>query len=149
MTIVFNLLCKAFIAILDILLLDFYLKNIYPDIYQENIKSIAIFIYMIIFIGTLLFVNDIFTYILMHALIIFLLIIIFALSYTNINDFIKKIFLFYTLIFLSKLLTTYIFSWLFNTNFFIFYAQNSLTYVSLNFLVSNYIVPKLFMKANL
>lgn len=140
MTIVFNLLCKAFIAILDILLLDFYLKNIYPDIYQENIKSRAIFIYMIIFIGTLLFVNDIFTYILMHALIIFLLIIIFALSYTNINDFIKKIFLFYTLIFLSKLLTTYIFSWLFNTNFFIFYAQNSLTYVSLNFLVSNYIV---------
>lgn len=29
MAIVFNLLCKAFIAILDILLLDFYLKNIF------------------------------------------------------------------------------------------------------------------------
>ena len=38
MTIVFNLLCKAFIAILDILLLDFYLKNLYKDIYQKKLK---------------------------------------------------------------------------------------------------------------
>ena len=35
MTIVFNLLCKALIAIIDILLLDFYLKNIYPNIHNK------------------------------------------------------------------------------------------------------------------
>ena len=35
MTILFNLLCKAFIAILDILLLDFYLKNVYPPLHKE------------------------------------------------------------------------------------------------------------------
>ena len=48
MTIVFNLLCKAFIAILDILLLDFYLKNVYPDIYhnktiKQNISYILLY----------------------------------------------------------------------------------------------------------
>ena len=39
MTIVFNLLCKAFIAILDILLLNFYLKNVYPNIYHKKFKK--------------------------------------------------------------------------------------------------------------
>ena len=37
---IINLLCKALIAILDILLLDFYLKNIYPDLYKNKINNI-------------------------------------------------------------------------------------------------------------
>lgn len=38
MTIVLNLFCKAFIAILDILLLDFYLKNMWK--YVEFCRKI-------------------------------------------------------------------------------------------------------------
>lgn len=139
MTIVFNLLCKAFIAILDILLLDFYLKNIYQDIYQENFKNKTIYIYSVIIIS-MLFVNDIFTYILIHFFIILSLIILFAFFSINISDFIKNIFIFYVIFLSSKLFTTFFFSWLFNTNFFIFYAKSSLTYIILNFLISDYIV---------
>ena len=47
---IINLLCKAFIAILDILLLDFYLKNIYPDLYKNKFKNIKYIVYLIIFI---------------------------------------------------------------------------------------------------
>lgn len=72
MTIVFNLLCKAFIAILDILLLNFYLKNIYPDIYQERFRKVKLYIYSFIFIS-MLFNNNIIMYILIHLAIFIIL----------------------------------------------------------------------------
>lgn len=88
----------------------------------------------------MLFVNDIFTYILIHFFIILSLVILFAFFSINISDFIKNIFIFYVIFLSSKLFTTFFFSWLFNTNFFIFYAKSSLTYIILNFLISDYIV---------
>lgn len=42
MTIVFNLLCKAFIAILDILLLDFYIKISFSNIYSKQVKKLSL-----------------------------------------------------------------------------------------------------------
>lgn len=57
MPIVFNLLCKAFIAILDILLLDFYLKNIYQDIYQNKTRKSNYILYIFVFIGLILSTN--------------------------------------------------------------------------------------------
>lgn len=57
MTIVFNLLCKAFIAIIDILLLDFYLKNVYLNIYQYKFQKIKFITYIIVFICTFFIKN--------------------------------------------------------------------------------------------
>lgn len=74
MTIVLNLFCKAFIAILDILLLDFYLKNIYQDVYKDkSMKSINI-LYIMIFASLIISTNIkmvILVYILASVFIIF------------------------------------------------------------------------------
>ena len=91
---IINLLCKAFIAILDILLLDFYLKNIYPDVYKRKFKNIKYFVYLVICIS-LLFINDIISYLFIHLNnIIFLLIIYYSFRINKV-DFIKKIFSYY------------------------------------------------------
>lgn len=37
-----TLLCKAFIAILDILLLDFYIKISFSNIYNKQIKKLLL-----------------------------------------------------------------------------------------------------------
>ena len=58
MTILFNLLCKAFIAILDILLLDFYLKNVYPDIYHNKTIKTKYILYSFVFIGLIISSNS-------------------------------------------------------------------------------------------
>lgn len=42
MTIVFNLLCKAFIVLLDILLLNFYIKISFSNIYTKQTKKLLL-----------------------------------------------------------------------------------------------------------
>lgn len=119
---IINLLCKAFIAILDILLLDFYLKNIYPDVYKRKFKNIKHIVYLIIF-ASLLFVNDIILHITIHLGIILLLVIIFNHYYINVFDFIKKIILFYCLTVVIYLMVIIIFSWIFNVKVFTFHLK--------------------------
>ncbi|WP_205089498.1 hypothetical protein, partial [Massilimicrobiota timonensis] len=73
---IINLLCKALIAILDILLLDFYLKNIYPDLYKNKAKSIFYIMYTFIFIALLISSNiktNLIIYLLVFMTIIFIL----------------------------------------------------------------------------
>ena len=76
MTIVFNLLCKTFITILDILLLDFYLKNTFPNIYQEKAKNIICMSYIFIFIGSMFsidFKTNIYIYIIFFIILTLIL----------------------------------------------------------------------------
>ena len=51
-----TLLCKAFIAILDILLLDFYIKISFSNLYSKQVKKLLL-IYIFTFILLLLSTN--------------------------------------------------------------------------------------------
>ena len=111
---IINLLCKAFIAILDILLLDFYLKNIYPDLYKNKTKNIFYIMYTFIFIALLISSN------IKTNLIIYLLVfitIIFILRYWKISIIysIQKLGVFFIIKICIYYLTNLFFSWLFNT----------------------------------
>lgn len=138
MTIVFNLLCKEFIAILDILLLDFYLKNVYPDIYKEKFKSKVVYIYPIIIICILL-VNDIIIYNIIYFGLLLILFVILSFYKINKLELIKKIFLFYILVITIQIIVIFIFSWIFNTKIFSFYSNYSTTYSILIHIITNYI----------
>lgn len=138
MTIVFNLLCKAFIAILDILLLDFYLKNVYPDIYKEKFKSKVVYIYPIIIICILL-VNDIIIYNIIYFGLLLILFVILSFYKINKLELTKKIFLFYILVITVQIIVISIFSWIFNTKIFSFYSNYSTTYSILIHIITNYV----------
>ena len=56
MTIIINLLCKAFIVLLDILLLNFYIKISFSNIYTKQTKKLLL-IYILTFILLLLSTN--------------------------------------------------------------------------------------------
>lgn len=138
MTIVFNLLCKALIAILDILLLDFYLKNVYPDIYKEKFKSKVVYIYPIIIICILL-VNDIIIYNIIYFGLLLILFVILSFYKINKLELTKKIFLFYILVITVQIIVIFIFSWIFNTKIFSFYSNYSTTYSILIHIITNYV----------
>lgn len=128
MTIVFNLLCKAFIAILDILLLDFYLKNVYPDIYQNKLKKTKYILYSFVFIGLIISSNvkiDIYIYIITFITLIFIL----HHWKISIKDCIKKLILFVVIKTIIYCITNLIFSWVFNTMISFDYAHFSTPYV--------------------
>lgn len=137
MTIVFNLLCKAFIAILDILLLDFYLKNVYPDIYQKNFIHINKLIYFIIFI-LICFTKNIINYFFIQFIVIILLIIILFYLHINKIDCIKKLILFFILKLVNYFIVFIFFEWLFNTEISTIYFKSSLAYITLTHIVSSY-----------
>lgn len=128
MTIVFNLLCNAFIAILDILLLDFYLKNVYPDIYQNKLKKTKYILYSFVFIGLIISSNvkiDIYIYIITFITLIFIL----HHWKISIKDCIKKLILFVVIKTIIYCITNLIFSWVFNTMISFDYAHFSTPYV--------------------
>ena len=144
MTIVFNLLCKAFIAILDILLLNFYLKNIYPDIYQERFRKIKLYIYFFIFIS-MLFNNNIIMYILIHLAIFIILQITATFFHINQIDFFKKNIIFYFFTILTLIMAIFLVSWLFNTKIFAIYSNFSIIYITLAHVISYYIIYALLI----
>lgn len=127
---IINLLCKALIAILDILLLDFYLKNIYPDLYKNKAKNIFYIMYTFIFIALLISSNikiNLIIYLLVFMTIIFILrywkvSIIYSIQKLSVF-FIIKIFIYY--------LTNVFFSWLFNTMIIFDYIHYAVPYVIL------------------
>lgn len=135
---IINLLCKAFIAILDILLLDFYLKNIYQDVYKTHFKNIKYILYSIIFVS-LLFINNITDYIIIHFICSILTYIPYSFYPINKFDVIKKLTKFYLLIIFIQIYTILLLSWLFNTPIYIFYLNSYLSYTVLTYIMSTYI----------
>ena len=136
---IINLLCKALIAILDILLLDFYLKNIYPDVYKKKFRKICFFPYLIIFLGILL-IKDILMYINIYMLTILLLITVYFIYRINIFDLLKNILSFFIYKFFIQIIIILILSWLFNTKAITFYSNESIIYTSLSYAIANYII---------
>ena len=111
---IMNLLCKAFIAILDILLLDFYLKNIYPDIYREKTKKMNYVLYIFLFVG-LVVLKSIKTYIIVYLLTSICIIFILHQWKISIINIIEKLSLFFLIKISICYITNLFFSWLFNT----------------------------------
>lgn len=136
---IINLLCKALIAILDILLLDFYLKNIYPEVYKEKFNSLKYITYFFIFL-IIVVENDIITYLFIHFIIMLILQIVFSFFHICNILFFKQIFLFYVLLFLLQIINTSILSWLLNTKIFIFDLNYPILYRTLNSIISYYFV---------
>ncbi len=137
MTIVFNLLCRAFIAILDILLLDFYLKNVYPNIYKEKFKRVSLIIYTPIFL-MLLSIKNTLIYVCVYLIVIIILFIIYSFYNIDKLDFIRKTLLFIILKISILVTVIYALSWLFNTKTFSFYSNDSIVYTSLAYTITNY-----------
>lgn len=141
---IINLLCKAFIAILDILLLDFYLKNIYPDLYKNKTKNIFHIMYTFIFIALLISSN------IKINLIIYLLsfmTIIFILRYWKISIIysIQKLSVFFIIKICIYYLTNLFFSWLFNTMIAFEYFYFSASYVFLSNCIHEFIIFIIFI----
>ena len=132
MTIVLNLFCKAFIAILDILLLDFYLKNIYQDVYKDkSMKSINI-LYIMIFASLIISTNIkmvILVYILASVFIIF------KLHRWNIYliDIIHKLCIFFITKIIIFIISIYFLSWIFDSRINLNYTDFSSMYLVFNY----------------
>lgn len=139
MPIVFNLLCKAFIAIIDILLLDFYLKNVYLNIYQYKFQKIKFITYIIVFICTF-FIKNFVTYVIAHLTITLFIIIIFSFYHINKIDLVQKILSYFIILVFSYIFISFLLSWLFNTRMFTFHSYDSIIYSLLNNILSYYIV---------
>ena len=143
MTIVFNLLCKTFITILDILLLDFYLKNIFPNIYQEKAKNIICMSYIFIFIGSMFSMNfrtNIYIYI------IFFIILTLILHKWRIPiiSCVRKLVFFIGIKLIIYYVTNLSFSWIFNTTISNDYIYYSAPYVLLTQCIYQFICYIIF-----
>lgn len=136
---IINLLCKALIAILDILLLDFYLKNIYPDVYKRKFRKIKYIVYFVIFI-ILLFIKNIINYIVIHLCIILLLQIIYCFYHIDKVNFLKIILAYYFTKITIQIITILILTWIFNIRFFNFYTPHIFNYTYLSYSISDYIL---------
>ncbi len=134
-----NILCRIFMAISDILLLDFYLKNSFSYIYHNNIKKIRYILYAIMFLS-LIFIQYTVTYIFWHIIIAILLFIILSFSQTNKASLFIKILLYYFFTLMIQIIVIVFFLWLLNTTILIFFLDTSLAYTTLAHTVSNYII---------
>lgn len=136
---IINLLCKAFIAILDILLLDFYLKNICSKIYLQKIGKLIFFVH-VCFFTSMIFITDIISYICVYIFVFLTLCFLLLFFHADIIEFFKQFFIFLSLLIIIKTIIIFIFSWLFNTHIYVFYSSNSFGYTFLSHLISNYII---------
>lgn len=143
MTIVFNLLCKAFIAILDILLLDFYIKISFSNIYSKQVKKLSL---IYIFTSILLLLSTSFLLNFCIYLIAFLIIsIIFKQHKNSLIIFLKNF-----SIFLIIKITAYCFSnlfcsWTFNTSITFEFFYFLTPYLVLVRCITNYISYIIFI----
>ena len=139
MTILFNLLCKAFIAILDILLLDFYLKNVYPDIYHNKTIKTKYILYSFVFIGLIISSNietDIYIYIVTFITLIFIL----HHWKISILDCIKNLSIFIIIRYIIFFITILFLSWIFDTRIPINYFDYSLPYLLFGLLYHKFFI---------
>lgn len=139
MTIVFNLLCKTFITILDILLLDFYLKNTFPNIYQEKAKNIICMSYIFIFIGSM-FSIDFKTNIYIYIIFFIILTLILHKWRIPIILCVKKLVFFIGIKLIIYYVTNLSFSWIFNTTISNDYIYYSAPYVLLTQCISRFFI---------
>lgn len=144
MTIVFNLLCKAFIAILDILLLDFYLKNVYPDIYHNKVKKLCNIVYSIKFLIFIFFLNFQTAFYFNLVIYIFIIIIFhhFKVSFTIL---IKNLILFISIKAITYYLDNLFFSWILDTRIAFGYIDFSSPYTLLVYFITIYLTYILFI----
>lgn len=113
MTIVFNLLCKAFIILLDILLLNFYIKILFSNLYSKQVKKLLL-IYIFTFILLLLSTNLLLNFCI--YLIAFLIITIISKHHKNSLIIFLKNFSIFLIIKISAYCFSNLFcSWIFNT----------------------------------
>ena len=143
MTIVFNLLCKAFIAILDILLLDFYLKNIYHNIYQDKAQNMCYLLYTFVFIGLTLSTN-IKINIIIYALTFIILTLLFHKWKVSTINFIKQISIFIIINWFIFCITTLFISWIFDTRVAINYTDFSTSHFIFVHCISKFLSYTLF-----
>lgn len=136
---IINLLCKAFIAILDILLLDFYLKNIYPDLYRNKTKHIFYIIYIFLFIS-LLISSNIKINLLIYILSFIVFISILHHWKISIMNSIQKLSIFFIIKVSIYYLTNVFFSWLFNMTIAFEYIYYSASYVFLSNCIYEFLV---------
>ncbi|QUN14186.1 GHKL domain-containing protein [Clostridium sp. C1] len=136
---IINLLCKALIAILDILLLDFYLKNIYPEVYARQFKRLKIPFYITTFI-LILFANKIIDYFLIQFFITFLLCLLLYTYKIDKLDCTKNLMSFYSIKMLTCLLAFLFCEWLFNIKISTFYFHTSKTYILITHSLSLYLI---------
>ena len=113
MTIVFNLLRKAFIVLLDILLLNFYIKISFSNLYSKQVKKLLL-IYIFTFILLLLSTNLLLNFCI--YLIAFLIITIISKHHKNSLIIFLKNFSIFLIIKISAYCFSNLFcSWIFNT----------------------------------
>ena len=140
MTIVFNLLCKAFIAILDILLLDFYLKNLYKDIYQKKLKWYYMYLYISFMLLLLLIVNNDFILLLINLITFIIAFILLYISHIPIIEILKKLLIFYLIKLIMHHITIAALSWLFSTKISIEYLNYAVPYTIISNFTERYLV---------
>lgn len=139
MIILFKILSKAFMAILDFLLLDFFLRSSYTIIYKKMPFFLKTITYISFFIS-IVFINNFIMYTFIHLVIIIWLLIIYSYYHISKMKFLKEILLFYLLSTIVQFISIIIFIWLLNTNIYTFYFNAPLAYTTLCHIVSNYIV---------
>lgn len=136
---IINLLCKAFIAILDILLLDFYLKNIYPDVYKRELKTPIFILYIFIFFSSY-FSKNIISYIFLELIKIFIIFMISLFCEIVKIELLKTYFHFFILKTISQTCVFCILSWLFNTKILLFNNFITTSFTLLFYTITNYIL---------
>ncbi len=136
---IINLLCKAFIAVLDILLLDFYLKNIYLDIYKKELKIPFIILYIFIFFSSY-FTRNIIFYISLEAIKIFIIFIASLFYKIDKIELIKTFFHFFVLKTISQTCIFWLLSWLFNTKVLLFNNYIATSFTILFYIIANYLL---------
>lgn len=124
---IINLLCKTFLSIIDIWLLNFYLKSSYPNIYQEKFKKVCLFIYCIIFLSFIMFAKTI-PCLIVNILTSMVLTIIFLYYHVSITNFLLKLCHYYIIKIIIFILIFFTFSWVFNTKLSIIYINYTVSY---------------------
>lgn len=134
-----NLLYKTIIAILDILLLDFYLRNFLTHIYQDKFRKNYLIIYSITFI-MIFFTGKFIDYFILQFVIFTQLFTIFFFIYKKKFIITKKLFSFYFIKMSVYLIVFLFFEWLFDTKISTSYFYTSKTYFIFIHTISSYFV---------
>lgn len=136
---IINLLCKAFIAILNILLLDFYLKNIYPDIYREKTKKMNCIVYFFLLVA-LIISSNIKTNIIIYLLTLIIIVFIFCQWKIPVIEASIKLILFFITKLIIYFLTIIILCWIFDTRMSLYHFDFSSSYFILSYCIINFIL---------
>ena len=143
MTIVFNLLCKAFIVLLDILLLNFYIKISFSNIYTKQTKKLLL-IYIFTFILLLLSTNFLLN--ICIYLIAFLIITIISKHHKNfLIIFLKNFTIFLIIKIIAYCFSNLFCSWIFNITITFDFSLFSTPYLVLVRCITNYVSYIIFI----